>query len=50
MERAIDAGLDLVEVAGNSDPPVCKVMDYGKFKFQAGRKPATIMPGKWRKS
>ncbi len=38
MERAFDAGLDLVEVAGNSDPPVCKVMDYGKYKFQAQKK------------
>ena len=31
---AQDAGLDLVEVAPNADPPVCKVMDYGKFKYQ----------------
>jgi translation initiation factor IF-3 len=28
------AGLDLVEVAPNADPPVCKIMDYGKFKYQ----------------
>jgi translation initiation factor IF-3 len=31
-------GLDLVEVAPNSDPPVCKIMDYGKFKYQAAKK------------
>ena len=32
------AGLDLVEVAPNSDPPVCRIMDYGKFKYQASKK------------
>ena len=31
---AREAELDLVEVAPNADPPVCKVMDYGKFKYQ----------------
>lgn len=31
-------GLDLVEVAPNADPPVCRVMDYGKFKYQASKK------------
>jgi translation initiation factor IF-3 len=35
---ARDEGLDLVEVAPNSDPPVCRVMDYGKFKYQASKK------------
>ncbi|MGH2758265.1 MAG: translation initiation factor IF-3 [Actinomycetota bacterium] len=34
LAMAQDAGLDLVEVAPNADPPVCKVMDYGKFKYQ----------------
>ena len=33
-----DVGLDLVEVAPNSDPPVCRVMDYGKFKYLASKK------------
>lgn len=33
MERARDAGLDLVEVAPSSDPPVCRIMDYGKWKY-----------------
>lgn len=34
LSQALDAGLDLVEVAPLADPPVCKVMDYGKFKYQ----------------
>jgi translation initiation factor IF-3 len=34
LEKARDMGLDLVEVAANADPPVCKVMDYGKFRYQ----------------
>jgi translation initiation factor IF-3 len=35
---AAELGLDLVEVAPNSRPPVCKIMDYGKFKYEAARK------------
>jgi translation initiation factor IF-3 len=31
-------GLDLVEVSSNTDPPVCKIMDYGKFKYQQDKK------------
>ena len=38
FERARDKGLDLVEVAPNADPPVCKIMDYGKFKYQQQKK------------
>ncbi len=38
MRIADDEGLDLVEVAPNSDPPVCRVMDYGKFKYLASKK------------
>jgi len=34
MEAAREAGLDLVEVAPNERPPVCKIMDYGKFKYE----------------
>jgi translation initiation factor IF-3 len=34
LGMAQDADLDLVEVAPNADPPVCKIMDYGKFKYQ----------------
>jgi translation initiation factor IF-3 len=37
ITRAEEAGLDLVEV-GNSDPPVCKIMDFGKYKYQAQKK------------
>jgi translation initiation factor IF-3 len=35
---ARDAGLDLVEVAATADPPVCRIMDYGKFKYEAQKK------------
>lgn len=38
LAAADDAGLDLVEVAPNSDPPVCKILDYGKLKYQAQKK------------
>ena len=34
LSRAIEAGLDLVEVAPQAKPPVCKIMDYTKFKYQ----------------
>ncbi|WP_415717002.1 translation initiation factor IF-3 [Maridesulfovibrio sp.] len=34
LEIAQERGLDLVEVAEKADPPVCKIMDYGKFKYQ----------------
>ncbi len=37
---ATEAGLDLVEIAPNSQPPVCKILDYGKFKFQEQKKAA----------
>ncbi len=35
---ARDAGLDLVEVADKADPPVCKIMDFGKFKYEADQR------------
>jgi translation initiation factor IF-3 len=35
---AEDAGLDLVEVSPNADPPVCKILDYGKFKYEAQKR------------
>jgi translation initiation factor IF-3 len=38
MEAAEEAGLDLVEIVPNADPPVCKILDYGKFKFQEQKK------------
>ncbi|WP_435311402.1 translation initiation factor IF-3 [Primorskyibacter sedentarius] len=34
MEMAVDAGLDLVEISPNANPPVCKIMDFGKFKYE----------------
>ncbi len=38
IEMAYDAGLDLVEVSPNADPPVCKILDYGKFKYVEQKK------------
>ena len=38
LNEAKGVGLDLVEVAPNSDPPVCRVMDYGKFRYEASKK------------
>ena len=38
LEAADEVGLDLVEISPNSDPPVCKILDYGKFKFQEQKK------------
>lgn len=35
---ARDAGLDLVEVAPNANPPVCRILDYGKFKYEQAKK------------
>jgi len=40
MSMAEAAGLDLVEIAPNSSPPVCKILDYGKYKYQAQKKAA----------
>jgi len=38
LQLADDAGLDLVEIQPNADPPVCKVMDFGKFRFEQQKK------------
>lgn len=38
LQSAKDSGLDLVEVAGKEEPPVCRIMDYGKFKYQQSKK------------
>lgn len=40
-EAAEGFGLDIVEVAPQADPPVCKIMDYGKFKYQQSKKKAS---------
>lgn len=38
LRRAEEEGLDLVEVAPNSKPPVCRIMDFGKYKYQQSKK------------
>lgn len=40
LEIAVQAGLDLVEVSPNTKPPVCKILDYGKYKYQQQKKKA----------
>ncbi len=38
LDRAENAGLDLVEISPHADPPVCKILDYGRFKYEAQKK------------
>ena len=38
IELAYESGLDLVEVSPNAEPPVCKILDYGKFKYEEQKK------------
>jgi len=38
IERAENAGMDLVEISPGADPPVCKILDYGRFKYQDQKK------------
>ncbi|MCY4271922.1 MAG: translation initiation factor IF-3, partial [bacterium] len=38
LDMARDAGLDLVEVADKANPPVCRIMDYGKYKYEAAQR------------
>jgi len=38
LARAEDAGLDLVEVSPSANPPVCKIMDYGKYRYKQSKK------------
>ncbi len=40
-EHANGAGMDLVEISPNADPPVCKILDYGKYKYEAQKKANT---------
>lgn len=40
LQAAEDAGMDLVEIQPNADPPVCRIMDFGKFKFETQKKAA----------
>ena len=38
LTMASDVGLDLVEIAPNADPPVCKILDFGKYKYEEQKK------------
>ncbi len=38
LDKAVEAGLDLVEIAPTASPPVCKILDYGKFKYEEQKK------------
>jgi len=38
LAKALEAGLDLVEVSPNADPPVCRIMDFGKYRFESSKK------------
>jgi len=38
VEKAFEAGLDLVEISPNAEPPVCKILDYGKYKYEQQKK------------
>jgi translation initiation factor IF-3 len=40
LEQALDVGLDLVEISPSADPPVCKITDYGKLKYESQKKRA----------
>ena len=46
LDMAEDIGLDLVEVSPNAKPPVCKILDHGKFKFEAQKKAAKAKKSK----
>ena len=38
LDKAKEAGLDLVEVSPNAEPPVCRIMDFGKYRFESSKK------------
>ena len=38
FELAVEEGLDLVEISPNTDPPVCKILDFGKYKYEAQKR------------
>jgi translation initiation factor IF-3 len=38
LQQAVQAGMDLVEIAPNSEPPVCRLMDFGKFRYEESKK------------
>ena len=49
MEIALEKKLDLVEISPNAEPPVCRVMDYGKFKYEKGKKEKEAKRKKYNK-
>ena len=44
LSKAIDLGLDLVEVSPNTDPPVCRILDYGKHQYKLSKKYTSERP------
>ncbi len=38
LAMAVEQGMDLVEIAPNAEPPVCRIMDYGKYRFEQAKK------------
>ena len=54
QEMALDAGLDLVEISPTNRPPICKILDFGKYKYAAQKKAAEARksrrPSKSKKS
>jgi len=38
LQKAVEAGVDLVEIAPKANPPVCKIMDFGKYKYEIAKK------------
>lgn len=45
LVKAHEAGLDLIEISEKSDPPICKITDYGKFSYQQGKKEKKMTKG-----
>ena len=45
LQMANEKGLDLVEVAATATPPVCKILDYGKFRYEAIKKEKKVRSG-----
>lgn len=41
LDQAQESGLDLVEISPNAEPPVCRIMDYGKYRFEQNKKQAS---------
>jgi translation initiation factor IF-3 len=48
LDQAAEFGLDLVEVSPNANPPVCKIMDYGRYRYEQTKKSRTPKRNKAR--